>query len=128
MSARRSSYGRERWLVGWSAAVKIRLRAVGRGRWAATVLALVVASSAVFVITQAVSAANGSAPSKPVPEEYRAAIVEASASCPALSPARVAAQGMAESGFSPTATNGRGGRGLAGLTVDEWTSWKPWGA
>src|SRR5436305_8670861 len=35
---------------------------------------------------------------------------------------------MAESGFSPTATNGRGGRGLAGLTADEWKTWKPWDA
>ena len=112
--------------------MNIHLPAVRRGRWGAiavaTVLALVVVSSAVFVITRAVSAANGSAPGKPVPVEYRAAIVEAGASCPALSPARVAAQVMAESGFSPTATNGRGGRGLAGLTVDEWTSWKPWDA
>jgi hypothetical protein len=110
--------------------VNIRIPALRRGRWGAigvaTGLALVVVSSAVFVITQSVSAANGSVPGKPVPEEYRAAIVEAGASCPALNPARVAAEIMAESGFSPTATNGRGGRGLAGLTVDEWKSWKPW--
>jgi Ricin-type beta-trefoil lectin domain len=110
--------------------VNLGRAAVGRGRWGAvgvaTALALVVVASAVFLITQAVSAANSSAPVTAVPAEYRAAIVESGASCPALSPARVAAQIMVESGFSPTATNGRGGRGLAGLTVDEWKTWKPW--
>ncbi len=99
-----------------------RLGAIG----IAVGLGLVVAASAVFVVAEAVNAANSSAPGKPIPEEYRGAVIEAGTACPALSPARVAAQVMAESGFSPTATNGRGGRGLAGLTVDQWNTWKPW--
>lgn len=47
------------------------------------------------------------------------ALAAAARSCPALTPARLAGQIMATTGFS-------GGAGIAGLLDAEWETWKPW--
>ncbi|GAB7039638.1 MULTISPECIES: ricin-type beta-trefoil lectin domain protein [Catenuloplanes] len=62
----------------------------------------------------------------PVPSDQVPMIAQAALSCPSLTPARLAGQLMAESGFVPDATNERGGSGLAGLTDEVWEQWKPW--
>lgn len=60
-----------------------------------------------------------------VPTGLLPAVNSAGLSCPALNPARLAGQIMAESGFSVDATTSRGGKGVAGLTDAEWDMWKP---
>ena len=61
----------------------------------------------------------------PVPEADMPAIVEGALSCPALTPARLAASLMAASGFNAEAVNGKGGRGIAGLVDADWEKWRP---
>ena len=87
----------------------------------------VLATVAIIMATTPGSANTGPLPGVDVPASYRPYIAEAAASCPALTPPKVAGQVMEESGFSPTATTtSSGGAGLAGLTDDEWDMWKPW--
>ncbi len=47
-------------------------------------------------------------------------LFQASKSCPALTPARLAAQVMATTGFKPTPDGG-----VAGLTAEQWKAWRP---
>ncbi|MEU4339253.1 hypothetical protein AB0F59_32170 [Micromonospora lupini] len=54
-----------------------------------------------------------------------AAVAAAAHSCPTLTPARLAGQLMAASGFDANARSDNGGTGLAGLTDAEWKQWKP---
>ncbi|MGW0435256.1 ricin-type beta-trefoil lectin domain protein [Micromonospora sp. NPDC003197] len=61
-----------------------------------------------------------------VPAEYRQTIVKAAGSCLALSPARLAAQLMEESRFGLGGATSGDGRGLAGLSDEEWNAWHPW--
>jgi Ricin-type beta-trefoil lectin domain len=92
------------------------------GALAATGL-LVLAAGGTFIGSTSPGYAQPGA--APVPVEYQAAVVAAASSCPALTPARLAGQIMEESAFNPDATNGRGGRGLGGLTDDAWAIWRP---
>jgi beta-glucanase (GH16 family) len=61
----------------------------------------------------------------PVPSDQLQAINRASLSCTALTPARLAAQIMAASGFDPQASPGGGRAGVAGLTDAMWEKWAP---
>jgi len=63
-------------------------------------------------------------PGRPVPVAEARTIAAAALSCPALTPAKLAGQLMAGSGFDTAARNG-GGAGLAGLTDVTWQRWKP---
>ncbi|WP_329110949.1 ricin-type beta-trefoil lectin domain protein [Micromonospora sp. NBC_01699] len=66
-------------------------------------------------------------PAIPVPAEQVPTIAAAALSCPVLSPARVAAQLMAASGFEVNLrADGTGGAGIAALTDNSWQSWAPW--
>ncbi|MEV4626869.1 ricin-type beta-trefoil lectin domain protein [Micromonospora sp. NPDC049523] len=63
----------------------------------------------------------------PVPVAQVSTIAAAALSCPALSPAKVAAQLMAASGFEVNLrANSSGGSGIAALTDSAWQSWAPW--
>jgi Carbohydrate binding module (family 6) len=59
-----------------------------------------------------------------IPTDDLAVIVTAAKSCPAVTPPRLAAQLMANSGFDPNFVHD-GRSGLAGLTDDEWQRWAP---
>src|SRR6266550_5219731 len=61
-----------------------------------------------------------------VPAMLRQAIASGGASCPQLTPPRLAGQLMATSRFDPAATRRTGGQGIAGLTDQEWQRWSPW--
>ncbi|WP_428964155.1 ricin-type beta-trefoil lectin domain protein [Micromonospora fluostatini] len=64
---------------------------------------------------------------RPVSDEHLTTIQAAARSCPALTPARLAGQLMAESGLDPRATRtASGGQGIAGLTDEAWKKWAPW--
>ncbi|MEU6206774.1 hypothetical protein ABZ814_24680 [Micromonospora musae] len=65
-------------------------------------------------------------PAKPVPDDYLAAVRAAGARCPALSPARVAAQLMAASGFNPNLLGADGGQGIAQFTPERWARYAPY--
>ncbi|MET7752834.1 hypothetical protein [Micromonospora sp. NPDC005367] len=67
-------------------------------------------------------------PARPVPEDYLAAVREAGGRCPALSPARVAAQLMASSGFNPNLLSVDGGQGIAQFTPERWARYAPFAA
>ncbi|MCM4083463.1 hypothetical protein [Paractinoplanes hotanensis] len=62
---------------------------------------------------------------RPVPAGQVEAIAAAAHACPVLSPARLAAQLMAASGFDANATSANGGSGISGLTDAAWEQWKP---
>lgn len=88
-------------------------------------LRVVVAVAGVAVlstITSVVLVAEGATvgdEAVPLTDARREALATAAQSCPALTPARLAGQIMATTGFS---TEG----GIAGLTDAEWETWKPW--
>jgi hypothetical protein len=88
----------------------------------ATGLLGLAAGGAYIVMTTTGYAAPGAVR---VPTQYLAPITQAATSCPALTPARLAGQIMEESAFKPDAANGRGGRGLSGLTNADWEMWRP---
>jgi hypothetical protein len=77
--------------------------------------------SGATVATAAPSIPEGHAPSP----ELAAAVADAAKSCPALSPSRLAAQLMVESGLNPERRAQGGARGVAGLTDSAWLRWKP---
>ncbi|MDG4809485.1 hypothetical protein O7634_22285 [Micromonospora sp. WMMD1120] len=59
--------------------------------------------------------------------EQLTALYRAGHACPALTSARLAGQLMAESELDPAAARTRsGGRGIAGLTDEQWRQWAPW--
>ncbi|RKR86732.1 D-mannose binding lectin [Micromonospora pisi] len=64
-------------------------------------------------------------PAKPVPDEYIAAVLAAGRTCPALSPARVAAQLMASSGFNPNLLGPHRAQGIAQFTPQLWARYAP---
>jgi hypothetical protein len=92
----------------------------------ATVVVVVAGGGTAAAVTMLGDAGQGDVPAVAVPAEHRAPLAEAARSCPALTPARLAGQVMAESRFVADAVNDRGGRGLAGLTDDAWRTWQPW--
>ncbi|WP_345143007.1 hypothetical protein [Dactylosporangium darangshiense] len=63
---------------------------------------------------------------RPVPAGQVQLIAVASLSCPALTPAKLAAQLMVASGFEIAPTSGSGSSGLAGLSDAAWDRWKPY--
>ncbi|TDC38971.1 hypothetical protein E1211_05575 [Micromonospora sp. 15K316] len=93
-----------------------------------------VAAGAVFSLAAAagVAAASGFGAAtaedvhtgRPVPASQVQVISAAALACPALTPARLAGQVMAESGFDPAART-EGGAGVAGLSDRVWDEWKP---
>jgi hypothetical protein len=70
---------------------------------------------------------RGTAP-KPVPDDYRQAVLAAGQLCPAVSPARIAAQLMASSGFDPNLLGAHGGQGIAQFTPETWARYTPFAA
>ncbi|MEV4757850.1 hypothetical protein AB0J86_22420 [Micromonospora sp. NPDC049559] len=62
---------------------------------------------------------------RPVPAGQVEAIAAAAHACPVLTPARLAGQLMAASGFDANAKTANGGTGIAGLTEAAWEEWKP---
>ncbi|MEV4629514.1 hypothetical protein AB0J90_24945 [Micromonospora sp. NPDC049523] len=59
--------------------------------------------------------------------EQLTAVYRAGHACPTLTSARLAGQLMAESGLDPaSARTASGGRGIAGLTDEQWRQWAPW--
>ncbi len=64
---------------------------------------------------------TGGANAVPLTDLRREAVTAAARACPGLTPARLAGQIMATTGFEPTAEGGVGG-----LTATEWEVWKPW--
>jgi soluble lytic murein transglycosylase-like protein len=60
----------------------------------------------------------------PVPAAYRPWIERAGSRCPQISPALIAAQLSAESGFNPNARGAAGELGIAQFMRATWESWK----
>lgn len=59
--------------------------------------------------------------------EQLTAVYRAGHACPALTSARLAGQLMKESDLNPAAARTTsGGRGIAGLTDEQWKQWAPW--
>ncbi|TCB87877.1 hypothetical protein E0H26_28705 [Micromonospora zingiberis] len=92
--------------------------------------ALAILSAVVATISYSVASAQSDAVvGDPVSEKQMTVLVTAAASCPVLTPARIAGQLMAESGLDNRAEKTTsGGRGIAGLRDGDWKSWKPWPA
>ncbi|TCB95435.1 hypothetical protein E0H26_19780 [Micromonospora zingiberis] len=62
---------------------------------------------------------------KPVPDGYLAAVLAAGRSCPGLTPARVAAQLMASSGFNPNLLGAHSRQGIAQFSPQVWARYAP---
>ncbi|WP_432838048.1 discoidin domain-containing protein [Dactylosporangium sp. CA-092794] len=78
------------------------------------------------VIGLSVASAEGGHPGRvPTPGQAEA-IAAAAGSCPALTPARLAGQVMANSGFDARTRGNGGGEGIAGLNSAAFTRWAPW--
>nr|BFE59537.1 hypothetical protein GCM10020063_040630 [Dactylosporangium thailandense] len=60
-----------------------------------------------------------------VPDKYLAAIGAAGSVCPQVTPARIAAQLMAASGFDPNHRSADGAMGIAGFRNDVWSYYGP---
>ncbi|GAB2943770.1 hypothetical protein GCM10027280_35540 [Micromonospora polyrhachis] len=101
-----------------------------RARWrtvlAAIILVVVAGAGTAVVMATLGNKEQTPLPGVAVPPGYLRPITEAAGSCPTLTPAKLAGQLMAESRFVADATTARAGRGLAGLTDDEWRTWQPW--
>ncbi|MEE3921441.1 RICIN domain-containing protein [Micromonospora sp. BRA006-A] len=99
-----------------------------RGVVAAGAAGLAALSLAVAALSGSVATARDDEPvGRAVSAEHLAAIRTAARSCPALTPARLAGQLMAESGLDTRAERtASGGQGLAGLDDERWRTWAPW--
>jgi hypothetical protein len=97
----------------------------GRAFYAVVGVLALAAAAGIVAVTTVSSADTPPLAGAAVPAQYRPVLTDAAASCPALTPARLAGQIMAESGFSASATTDRGGSGIAGLTDAEWKTWQP---
>nr|WP_240762829.1 hypothetical protein [Micromonospora sp. HM134] len=74
----------------------------------------------------------GSAP-RPIPDEHLAAILAAGRTCPAVTPAKIAGQLMAASGFNPNLLGPNGAQGIAQFLPTVWSRYatagqSPWDA
>ncbi|MBT0774261.1 RICIN domain-containing protein [Kineosporia sp. J2-2] len=99
-----------------------RLASTTAGRLELLAVVVVLALlGALAVNLQSASAEADKIPGRVVPEEDMPAVVTAALSCPTLTPARVAGQLMAISGFAA----GSSGARIAGLSDAEWQRWKP---
>lgn len=105
-----------------------RPRRIPRGVVAAGAAGLAALSLVVAALSGSVAAARDDEPAaRTVSAEHLTAIRTAARSCPALTPARLAGQLMAESGLDARAERtASGGRGLAGLDDERWRTWAPW--
>jgi hypothetical protein len=107
-------------LATWRRQIESNRRIVIIG---AAVLALICSLLVTWSFGSAIADTNPSAGAD-VPADQLQMINAAAASCPVLTPARLAGQVMANSGFTSTAKeNGRSG--IAGLTDDAWKRWAP---
>ncbi len=105
--------------------VRHRVRRPGRAVVATATAVVVLLCVVVAVITGWPTTAGADPVALAVPADQLPAIGEAAASCPTLTPPRLAGQLMANSGFSATATMAGGGRGVAGLSDQAWRRWAP---
>ncbi len=105
--------------------IALRGRA-GRVRTGVAVALVVVCGAVAAVEILPALAGPGEPTARPVPQEDLAPIVAAATSCPALTPARLAASLMAASGFDSTLVTSTGATGIAALSTDDWTKWRPW--
>ncbi|MGC4806691.1 transglycosylase SLT domain-containing protein [Micromonospora sp. DT233] len=64
--------------------------------------------------------AAAAADAKPLPEQYVADVIRAGLICAAVTPARVAAQLMAASGFDPNMRSANGAQGIAQFLPETW--------
>jgi hypothetical protein len=102
-------------------------RRVGRRAFVAQVavasvgIASLLGGSGATAATAGPSTLEGHPPSP----ELAAAVANAAKSCPALTPTRLAAQLMVESGLDARRQGPHGARGVAGLTDADWRRWKP---
>ncbi|MBW4701831.1 ricin-type beta-trefoil lectin domain protein [Micromonospora sp. RL09-050-HVF-A] len=74
----------------------------------------------------------GSAP-RPIPDEYLSAVLAAGRACPAVTPAKIAGQLMAASGFNPNLLGANGAQGIAQFLPTVWSRYatagqSPWEA
>ncbi|MFI7080361.1 ricin-type beta-trefoil lectin domain protein [Micromonospora sp. NPDC049903] len=116
-------------------AVSLARRLVARYRRLDVRLRRAVAITGVLAMlgVSAVASSIGTATAEPavlvgkdVPADQATAIVAAALSCPALTPARLAGQVMAASGFEVNQRSAAGGAGVAALTEATWQRWAPW--
>ncbi|MEV4812087.1 ricin-type beta-trefoil lectin domain protein [Micromonospora avicenniae] len=98
---------------------------VRRGIAAGAVFALAAAAGVAAVSGFGAATADDMRTGRPVPASQVQTISAAALACPALTPARLAGQVMAASGFDPAARTEGGGTGVAGLTDAVWDEWKP---
>jgi len=90
-----------------------------RKRLEVIALALAVVGCGVVGLEAAATADPDKVKGTTVPDADVAAVVEAALSCPALTPPKVAAQIMAASAFTGSATR------IAGLDTEDWGRWRP---
>lgn len=95
----------------------------GYANWYATLALTAPASSA----TPAPASTGGSAP-KPVPANLVPLVVEAGRQCPQVTPARIAGQLMAASGFDASLLGSDGGQGIAQFLPTLWSRYARSGA
>ncbi|MET7394088.1 hypothetical protein ABZS66_11390 [Dactylosporangium sp. NPDC005572] len=69
--------------------------------------------------------AASSVAAKPLPEAYLTAVIAAGRMCPTITPARVAAQLMAASGFNPKLLSPTGAQGIAQFQPELWRRYAP---
>ncbi|MEV6370712.1 RICIN domain-containing protein [Micromonospora musae] len=98
---------------------------VRRGVAAGAVFSLAAAAGVAAVSGFGAATAEDVHTGLPVPASQVQIISAAALACPALTPARLAGQVMAESGFDPAARTEGGGAGVAGLRDAVWDEWKP---
>ncbi|WP_432837403.1 RICIN domain-containing protein [Dactylosporangium sp. CA-092794] len=69
----------------------------------------------------------GASPVSPaaIPDDYLPAVRAAGATCAQVTPARIAAQLMAASGFDPNRRSAEGAMGIAGFRTDVWSDYAP---
>jgi ricin-type beta-trefoil lectin protein len=96
-----------------------RLMSSTRRRVEVVALVMTIVACGAVVFEMAATADNETLQGEPVPDGDVSAIVEAALSCPALNPAKVAAQIMAASGFKGS------GDALAGLDDASFEKWRP---
>ncbi|MEV4495718.1 ricin-type beta-trefoil lectin domain protein [Micromonospora arborensis] len=97
-----------------------------RAAAAGVLLVLVVGSGVVAASGLGIATADDAIRTgRPVPPGQVQTIAAAALYCPVLTPARLAGQLMAASGFNPDARSANGGEGVAGLTESVWNAWKP---